>query len=280
MTSGYIRTADRIGRVLQEVEEIIDSGRFPSDVRTLKGLIAGLSSDDEVHAALEALRDLGVVVRRGEAMVADVDATTRTAGYRNGVRDALRFRRGSAEQVIDICVALPTGVPFEIAEEVQLTTVDLRAGILNVVTSSERRVVLSAPFWDGETAEDLGAILLKCADKGVQVDLLTRQIDRSESPLGDFWLRAISHQSVRVFAWETRNADDRFGVQTFHFKCAVSDNGRSAYLGSANLTSAGLRSRMEMGAILRGPAAVRISRVVDSALRCSTEVSGSVGDAP
>ena len=55
-------------------------------------------------------------------------------------------------------------------------------------------------------------------------------------------------------------------IQTFHFKAAVADQGTKAYLGSANLTTSGLRSRMELGVILTGEVAGQLHRVIVAAL--------------
>lgn len=55
-------------------------------------------------------------------------------------------------------------------------------------------------------------------------------------------------------------------MQTFHFKVAIADEGKTAYLGSANLNTAGLRSRMELGVILSGEASRKLYRVIMTAL--------------
>jgi len=41
-------------------------------------------------------------------------------------------------------------------------------------------------------------------------------------------------------------------TQVFHFKAVSADTGQRAYMDSANMTVSSLRSRMELGVILRG----------------------------
>jgi phosphatidylserine/phosphatidylglycerophosphate/cardiolipin synthase-like enzyme len=84
--------------------------------------------------------------------------------------------------------------------------------------------------------------------------------------VGQHSMQSSAYDRCRFFAWYEPSENDPFGTRTFHFKAVIADDGLKAYLGSANLTTAGLRSRMEMGVILTGEPAVQVAQIVDIVL--------------
>lgn len=84
--------------------------------------------------------------------------------------------------------------------------------------------------------------------------------------------RFSSYQGIRFYNWFKPLDEDHSKIQTFHFKAAIIDDGEKAYLGSANMTSGGLRSRMELGVVLRGEAALTLVHLLESVLSISTQI--------
>lgn len=128
------------------------------------------------------------------------------------------------------------------------------------------RIVLAAPFWDRATALQLSELLERRLTAGVCVDILTRSAAKTGDGYAVLASRLGSHPQLRLYRWYERNSADMFGAQTFHFKAVVIDDGARAYLGSANMTAGGLRSRMELGTELQGEGARTLARVLDVVL--------------
>jgi phosphatidylserine/phosphatidylglycerophosphate/cardiolipin synthase-like enzyme len=131
-------------------------------------------------------------------------------------------------------------------------------------------VTLISPFWDQETVDDLEDLLDRRLSAGISITILGRRPKHeNQHILHDFAHLAFSlnsHPGFHALVWEEPLADDPFGTQTFHFKAIVVDGGRQSYLGSANFTSASLRSRMELGVILAGEPSARLARIVSGVL--------------
>jgi hypothetical protein len=100
----------------------------------------------------------------------------------------------------------------------------------------------------------------------LSADLLGRFTSPDDLGWTTLYTGLCKHERCRFFAWYAPNENDPFGAQTFHFKAAIADNGLKAYLGSANLTTAGLRSRMELGVILTGEPAVQVAQIIELVL--------------
>ncbi|HSH78865.1 MAG TPA: phospholipase D-like domain-containing protein, partial [Herpetosiphonaceae bacterium] len=146
-----------------------------------------------------------------------------------------------------LCATLPVGLAPVTARALEQLTRDLRATLVDLVLSARDRIVLAAPFWDRVTVDELAELLDRRLAAGVRLDILTR----SAPAIGDGDTALVErlgpHASLRLYRWYERNSADLFGTQTFHIKAAVIDDGERAYLGSANMTAGGLRSRMELG---------------------------------
>jgi hypothetical protein len=132
-----------------------------------------------------------------------------------------------------------------------------------------RSAVLASPFWDRITVEELGVLLVRRLEVGVAVDILGRFSEEDEA-LQALAGRFSGRGRARIFPWHAVYPEDPLGSQTFHFKAAVADGGDRAYVGSANLTLAGLRYRMELGVLLCHEPAFQVARILDAVLSFSS----------
>jgi phosphatidylserine/phosphatidylglycerophosphate/cardiolipin synthase-like enzyme len=245
-------------------------GALPDDaditVRSIQRFSLDRSpSDEEVLAALHGLTALGVLSRHGSRWRLHRAQLDATEGYRRGIRDGIEVARSTARlSPPTLCAALPVGLPSKVEVKLRAAAVDLRAALFDIVAAARSRVVLASPFWDAETAEELCTLLERRMAAGVQVDLLGRQV--TDRGLGVLYSRLGARPSCNVFAWHAPSTSDRYRTQTFHFKAGIADDGARAYVGSANFTTAGLRSRMELGVVLDGAAAAEVAMFVDTVL--------------
>jgi PLD-like domain len=256
------------GRILDAVElalEAVPDGHQVT-IRSLRALVSHVSpTNDQLEATVEALVSVGAVERVGDKLVVRAGGLSASAGYRRGVRAGLLAR--PAEPTSRLLVALPPSFdPTHLA----IGAWDLRAAIVDLIASSEAHLLLASPFWDEETTEEFGSLLRHKVDQGVMVELVGRRVS-TQFPDGRALINLVerlgSPANVHATAWFHRpTAPSDQGIQTFHFKCAIADHGARAYLGSANFTSAGLRSRAELGVLMFPPQSVELSDLVGGML--------------
>lgn len=226
-----------------------------------------LATQDEVAVVVAALLDIGIVLA-GPPLRLSKQNLTETIGYRCGVREMLEAMP-THEQTAQICATLPTGLASVVTGPLRENVLDLRAVLFDLLASAQSRVVIASPFWDSVTASELSELFSKRLSAGVLVDVLGRADKNAGNDYVALAKRFTAHQRIHFYNWYEPNSNDQFGSQTFHFKAVVIDKGSKAYIGSANMTSGGLRSRMELGVVLQGSTAVTVATILDAVLRIS-----------
>ncbi|ORC37369.1 hypothetical protein B4O97_04035 [Marispirochaeta aestuarii] len=277
MSTRYLEAARRLGRLLELVEKSLAYSNQTKSVG-IHEIEAELSersaSYDEIKLALIGLEDLGVVNRTsGDNFEIDHAILKSTAEFRRGVAAALGMERASKSKV-ELCVTFPSSLSLDKQADIRRTALDLRTAVVDVIASAQQRVILAAPFWDSDTVSDISQVVERRLKSGVQLTILGRFNASSSKTLLARLEQLAHYPGCRVLTWNTPDTADRFGISTFHFKAAVSDYGRSAYLGSANFTVAGMRSRFEAGTILRGPIAQRLSMLMEIVLQQGSDFLG------
>ena len=267
MSRVYAATARRLRPLLDALEAGLPGCGDGKELSGSALKVLGARHDgtrDDWSAAAAALEDVGVLVPCGTTWFFSSAGLAASAGYRQGVRDALD-QQEDAERVL-LVAALPDGVAQSLRDVVWDEASDLRAAIVDLVVSAQRRIVLASPYWDAATTEELYPLLARRITAGVQVDLLGREVGGPTAGAAalDALAKRLGTTACRVTCWARPSGVDPFGLETFHFKVAIADGGARAYLGSANFTVSGMRSRMELGVVLAGAQAAALSRMVDA----------------
>lgn len=272
MSEQYADAVRRMRRVMDIVEEwltalphesVVSAVRIQQEIRSLH------LSYDQAALALNALAELDVLDEQN-GWVLNRPRLLETATFRAGVRIGLDHALAQLpNSELRFLAALPAGLPLIIKQALQREADDLRAALIGLLAQAEEHLLLAAPFWDDATIADLGDILERRLKGGIRVDLLGRSPSlqmESEHGFALIIQRLQGYPGCRAFTWNEVLPEDRFGTQTFHFKCIIADYGKQAYLGTANFTSASLRSRMELGVLLTGEDARTLSRIVTQVL--------------
>ena len=268
MSERYADAVRRMRRVMDAVEEwlaTLPHGSVVSAIHIQQEIRSLHMSYDQVALALNALAELGVLdVQNGWILNCPrlLETATYRAGVRIGLDHALALMHTSELRFL---AALPAGLPLATQQALQREADDLRAALFGLLAQAEEHLLLASPFWDDTTITDLGDILERRLKGGIRVDLLGRSASSQMGSEHGFALiiqRLQGYTGCRAFTWNEVLPEDRFGTQTFHFKCIIADYGKQAYLGTANFTSASLRSRMELGVLLTGEDARTLSRIV------------------
>lgn len=264
MSEIYIRIASRLGWLLQASEAALavcaDGMKLDlTFFRRLEG--HRLPSEDEALAVAEALISLGVLRRKKAGFSLDLSTLLEKTEYCRGVRDVLSTHSLQTNSAVKLCAALPVGLDELVERALRWNTVDMRANLLEIIASAKTWIALASPFWDAETASELAEVLRRRLEAGVIVDILGR-FEGQNDGVRQLQDKLSGYENCQLFAWSEKSSVDRFRKQTFHFKAVVSDDGAKAYLGTANLTTSGLRSRMELGVILDGEVAHQLAQIV------------------
>jgi phosphatidylserine/phosphatidylglycerophosphate/cardiolipin synthase-like enzyme len=266
----YIKAASRLDWLLEQIEEELvnnqDSAVNFDFIKRLKG--DRLPTKDELLAAFEALSSVDVLIREQSVYKVNRLHLPQKLAYCRGVRDALNNSASREKINVKLCAALPVALNEQVEKALRRNTVDMRASIVDIIASSKKWVALVSPFWDEETAREIAEVLSRRLETGVRVDILGR-FEKNDEALPILRQAIGGHKLCQFFAWAQRDSKDTFGKQTFHFKAVVCDDGARAYLGTANLNRAGLRSRMELGVILEGKTAKQLAQIVKVTLSIS-----------
>lgn len=249
-----------------------------ADVRT--NVADRLPTIDQVHAAIAALRDIGVLSELNSSDRFDRVELENTRGFRAGVRGGALAASHDPGSAVRLCAALPPGLRGDVASTIRHVAEDLRGSVVNLVTGAERELLLVSPFWDVTTVEEFIPILTHRLHAGVRIRVMGRFEGSVSDPVQQAFRSLYAWKEFQLLQWYESWRADLFGAQTFHLKAAVADRSR-AYLGTANFTASGLRSRLELGVLLEGEPAERLVQVVRAVVSMGRPVgSGASSDRP
>lgn len=236
--------------------------------RTSLTLPVGLS-DDQWEAAVLALESLGILESHQGVYTLLPESLAQTADYRRGLRQGLDEDLRLVSRSPVLAAAVPVSISAPIAASLRAGFADLRAELVNLMAATQEELILASPFWDAETVDDLGELLARRLAAGVRVKILCRGLrsDASGEALRALSKRLRASSGLEIFEWFSPDAEDALGSSTFHAKIAVADGGTRAYVGSANFTISGLRSRYEVGVLLEGVQAQRIWEAMATILK-------------
>lgn len=118
--------------------------------------------------------------------------------------------------------------------------------VFSLIERASTELWIVTPFLDPASVQFLTAPLASALGRGVVVRILTSEVNRH---LAMELLDGLHSEEGQLRLWF---ADDALTELGMHAKAVVCDR-RRAYLGSANLTSYGMKKHFELGALLEGP---------------------------
>lgn len=219
-------------------------------------------SNDEVLVAFKALCDLGVIEKDGTSYRlnrARLDATDQVRKTVHETLQALTNIMPDSRAEVQLCVSVPPSLSAGTEHVIHELSTDLRSSLIDIVASAKQTLILASPFWDRDTTAEMVSLVRKKLDAGVHVTLLGRFSRDLATDVRSELGRIAEDPDCAILSWFEGSGKE---TQTFHFKAISADRGLRAYVGSANMTFSSLRSRMELGVILTGKAAVQLDRVL------------------
>lgn len=203
------------------------------------------------------LRQLGVVTLEGRLDV----------GRANAVATALELAGDSFEVVGPPSDWAPVAtLPPEVRALLHPPPLRQTAGVfLELIDGARHRLRLAMPFIDLSGVEFLTGSLSAAGGRGVAVSVVTSAGNGDQfTGLGDMWPEGQGPLAVT----EVRTELSSLGS---HAKVLVADDERG-YVGSANLTAAGLGRHVEIGVEVSGPQVEELARVFDALERAGYPV--------
>jgi phosphatidylserine/phosphatidylglycerophosphate/cardiolipin synthase-like enzyme len=271
--AAYAEAVDRLGWLMDALEVQLESLPDGADVESNLAQEADRerrATKDEAMAALEALTELGVLASTPGGLVLKHSVLNQTSLYRAGVRAGLAIRRTDTSRVA-LCATVPPGLATRVETALRQYTEDLRGAIVDLVAGAREDIVMASPFWDRPTLDEIRPLLLRRLEAGVSVRLLGRFGAQIPTDVRDALIRLTNYSGFQLVSWYEQGNWN--GTRTFHFKAAIVDGGRRAYLGTANFTASGLRSRLEIGVLLEGEMSRRLADIINVVLALARPVS-------
>lgn len=141
----YVRAARTYPWLFEAVEKAIatisgdsdDGQRMLRSVRTSAGRPI---ADSEALVALNALRDLGIVTRKGARYRFDKQRWDDTEQFRRGVQKTIEVLGASRETTkpdASLCVSVPPTLSSSAEHVIRQISTDLRSGMLDVIAAAQ-----------------------------------------------------------------------------------------------------------------------------------------------
>lgn len=172
------------------------------------------------------------------------------------------------EEFIEIVATIPPVIIF--GEKIpQIEPID--PTLKRLIISAENELWIVNPFFDVFGTASILPALVSTASRGVVIKIVTREIFEEEknwSLLDSLKLliskfedeKIIDKLEIRDFF--KRSGTTRRQIYALHSKLVLSDES-ACYIGSANVTEAGLKSNFEIGVVIRGKKVKPIAELVN-----------------
>jgi phosphatidylserine/phosphatidylglycerophosphate/cardiolipin synthase-like enzyme len=263
----YIQTAKLYPWLIECVEgflslhDVVPSKNLLRVFRNLSAQSGRPLSNDHALIAIAALEDLGIVSKSGLAYRYDSERFRETAQLRMGIKVALNLTVDDQPEDAKshICVSTPPSISAVAECLIRESCTDLRSGLLDLISGATRSIIIASPFWDASTTGEMVSLLGKRLNTGVQLSLIGRFSNDLPLSVEAELRRIAANKGCRILSWFEVAGNE---TETFHFKAVTIDDGRAGYIGSANMTASSLRSRMEIGIILKGDLALQLDRIL------------------
>ena len=263
----YVSAVRHFRWVLDSVEEFLSvepDGSVLDVSRLARGTSLSIGrplSDQHILHALSALSAIGVLNEQSAHFILDKNTFDATADKRATVRAVLDAIPEvlSGRPDAELCVSLPPTITAAAGIVIREMMADLRAGLWDVISGARESLVIASPFWDTAVAQEVATLLEPRMRCGLNCVILGRFSNAGERVALPHLKKLARCGQIKIMSWFDGDEENR---ETFHFKAASADRGKLAYLGSANMIRSSLRSRMELGVLLRGQPADELNAVL------------------
>lgn len=182
------------------------------------------------------------------------------------------------DDFVEIVATLPPVIIF--GEKIQqIEPID--PAIKRLIISAENALWIVNPFFDVFGTASILPALASTASRGAEIKIVTREIFEKEKNwsllnslkllISKFEEEKIIHK-LEIRDFFKRSGTTRRQIYALHSKLVLSDES-ACYIGSANVTEAGLKSNFEIGVVIRGKKVKPIAELVNKLWENSKSVA-------
>lgn len=259
---GLVRVAERCPGMLDQLRRDLACGLPKPESEIVKRAGSSWHRSDVLAALLTLSRSGALVANRlgsttTYASTSELSRTIDQAVATAALLPDLR-RQFDQESHAALVVSWPSGLPdldFRRWRSSRLVLVDM-------IDSANASIILLFPFVDMEGVEEICRAIERALLREVRVTLRTRYLSNRQSAnarLAERLSRA--PKGDQFFEAGAMSLSDA-SRELLHAKALVVDDGRRAYVGSANLTLGGLGDSIEIGLALEGASAASVAALV------------------
>lgn len=145
---------------------------------------------------------------------------------------------------------------------------NIALGMRRCIEEAQSELYLVAPFFTREGIDVLSTSLESAFKRGVRVTVLARCLSEGEQNRRALEGLITSCEKIpgSLSLFESEAQD---GAPLLHAKILVRDSGEEVYVGSANLTGAGMERTLEVGVFLRGDGSREIAKLLKELIKLS-----------
>lgn len=189
----------------------------------------------------------------------------RDAAFLKQAYDRLQEETTPSSQA-QLIATLPDNLPL--SPDVKRRIPSLAATLHRLITTASQEIVILNPFFEQEGFNRLASALLAAAGRGVVVTIITRQLSDATAVnyrvMKQLWEQSQAEGVSNQFCfYEYQQVEDGRMVLTSHAKVMLVD-GRTAYIGSANLTEYGMGRFVEIGVTLENTKAQELQPLLEA----------------
>ncbi|MCG8541719.1 MAG: phospholipase D family protein [Clostridia bacterium] len=137
--------------------------------------------------------------------------------------------------------------------------------ILGLVANAKSEIIIINPFFDNKGIELITRDILDKLNENVKIKIVTRLNKKNRILLGQLVdgikQKKISNNLLNIYDYKYEG--DKFDSSTFHAKSIIIDQGKMAYIGSANLTGWGIEQQFELGILIKDKNAKLLYNIVE-----------------
>lgn len=174
-----------------------------------------------------------------------------------------------------VIATLPDNLPL--SPDVKRRIPSLVATLHRLITTASQEIIILNPFFEQEGFNRLASALLAAAGRGVLVTIITRQLSDETAVnyrvIKQLWKQSLQEGiSDQLRYYEYQQVEDDRMLLSSHAKVMLVD-GRTAYIGSANLTEYGMARFVEIGVTLQEPQLNQLQLLIAALLNATETVA-------
>lgn len=178
-----------------------------------------------------------------------------------------------------LVMSLPPYNEFGFKKSLKLFNIDyfsIKDEFKELFECSEKSIYICSPFLEWNGIDLFLPILRSKAKKGVDIKIISRQIDKNDfqnryediRKVNDYFKANSTEVQIRNYHYNSKNCV----ISSTHAKFIVCDNNR-AYIGSGELRNNSFEKNFELGVIIRGEKAKQLGMIFNKLFSVSDKIN-------